>query len=103
MINLVLLIEKVVLDILFLIIQRLSDSLPLEKLLTLHNVIILIESVFNKGQNHYYFNIFSEKQSNKNINMIYDDKIDVFEEIDINKTNESKECDIWHYCFSFFT
>ena len=37
------------------------DSFPLEKLLTSHNVIILIESIFNKGQNHYYFNIFSEK------------------------------------------
>ena len=62
MINLdILLIEKVVLNISFLIIQRGYDSLPLEKLLTLRNVNILIESVFNKGQNHYYFNIFSEK------------------------------------------
>ena len=34
--------------------------------------------------------------------MIYDDKIDAFEEIDINKTNESKEYDICHYYFSFF-
>ena len=38
-----------------------SDSLPLEKTLTLHNVIILIKSVFNKNQNHYYYNIFLEK------------------------------------------
>ena len=37
------------------------DSLSLEKTLTLHNVIILIKSVFNKNQNHYYYNIFLEK------------------------------------------
>ena len=29
-------------------------SLPLEKTLTLQNDIILIKSVFNKNQNHYY-------------------------------------------------
>ena len=39
------------------------DSLPLEKTLTLYNVIMLIKSVFNKGQNHYYYNIFLEKCS----------------------------------------
>ena len=37
------------------------DSLSLEKTLTLHNVIILIKSVFNKNQNHYHYNIFLEK------------------------------------------
>ena len=40
------------------------DSLPLEKILTLHNVIILIKSVLNKNQNHHYYNIFLEKCSN---------------------------------------
>ena len=39
------------------------DSLPLEKALTLHNVIIHIKSVFKKNQNHYYYNIFFEKCS----------------------------------------
>ena len=37
------------------------DSLPLEKTLTLHNVIILIKSVFNKNQNHDYYSIFLKK------------------------------------------
>ena len=37
------------------------DSLLLEKILTLHNVIILIKSVLNKYQNQYYYNIFLEK------------------------------------------
>ena len=41
------------------------DPLPLEKTLTLHNVIKLFKSVFNKDQNHYYYNLFSEKCSYK--------------------------------------
>ena len=38
------------------------DSLPLEKTLTLHNVITLIKSVSNKDKN-YCYNIFLEKAS----------------------------------------
>ena len=38
-------------------------SLPLEKILTLHNVIMLSKSVFNKNQNHCNYNIFLEKFS----------------------------------------
>ena len=37
------------------------DSLSLEKTLTLKIVAILIKSVFNKDQNHYYYNIFLKK------------------------------------------
>ena len=37
------------------------DSLPLEKILTLHNVSIPIKSVLDKNQSHYYYNIFFEK------------------------------------------
>ena len=40
-----------------------NDDLPLEEPLHLHNVIILIKSVFNKDQNHYYYNSFLEKCS----------------------------------------
>ena len=36
------------------------DSLPLEKTLTLNNVITLIKLVFNKDQNYYYYNIILE-------------------------------------------
>ena len=39
------------------------DSLCLEKTLNLHNVITLIKSVFNKDENHCYYNIFLEKCS----------------------------------------
>ena len=30
---------------------------------------------------------------------MYYDRIDVSEGIDVNKTSESKECDIIHFCF----
>ena len=40
-------------------------SLPIEKALTLHNIIILIKSVLNKDENHYYYKIFLEKYSNQ--------------------------------------
>ena len=39
------------------------DSLPTEKTLTFHNVIILIQSVINKYANHYFYNMFLEKGS----------------------------------------
>ena len=38
-------------------------SLPLTEIMIIHNVIILINSVFNKDKNNYYYNIFSEKAS----------------------------------------
>ena len=39
------------------------DFLPIEKTLTLHDVIILIKSVLNKDKNHYYYKIFLEQYS----------------------------------------
>ena len=39
------------------------NSLPTEKKLTFHNVIILIKSVVNKNKNEYCYNIFLEKGS----------------------------------------
>ena len=37
------------------------NYLPLQETLTIHNVIIFIKSVFNKGKNSFYHNIFLEK------------------------------------------
>ena len=34
------------------------DSLPIEKILTFYNVVILIKSVVNKNKNEYCYNIF---------------------------------------------
>ena len=39
------------------------DSLPTEKMLTFHNVIIIIKSVLNKDESHYYYKIFLERYS----------------------------------------
>ena len=39
------------------------DFLLSEKMLTFHDVAILIKSVFNKDKNNYYYNIFLEKGS----------------------------------------
>ena len=39
------------------------NSLPIEKILTFHNVIILIKSVVKKNKNEYYCNAFLEKGS----------------------------------------
>ena len=36
----------------------LNDSLPIEKRLTLHNIIIRIKSVLNKDKNHHYYKFF---------------------------------------------
>ena len=41
------------------------DPLPIEKILTFHNVIILIKSVLNKDKNHFYCEIFLEKCSDQ--------------------------------------
>ena len=37
------------------------NSLPIKKISTFHNVIILIKSVVNKNKNKYYYHIFLEK------------------------------------------
>ena len=39
------------------------DSLPIEKTLNLHNVIILIKSFLKKDKNHYSYKMFLEKYS----------------------------------------
>ena len=38
-----------------------SNSLLVERILTFHDVIILIKSVVNNHKNNYYYNIFLEK------------------------------------------
>ena len=43
------------------------DSLPLEKTMFFHNVLILIKRVFNKDKNNYYCSIFLEKANTKKI------------------------------------
>ena len=47
----------------------LCNYFPIEKILTIHNVIIVIESVVNKSKNENYYNILLEFGS-------YNDKSD---------------------------
>ena len=47
------------------------NSLPIEKILTFHNVIILIKSVVNKNNNNYYYHKFLEKG-------LYKDEFNIF-------------------------
>ena len=84
----------------------LYTSLPLEKILTLHNIILFIKLVFNKHNNNNYYNIFLEKSvcqlpknNDKNkflykLQMLYFNRIDVSEGAKVNKTSESRKCDI---------
>ena len=67
--------------------------MPLEKTLTLVNVIILIKLVFNKDKN-YYDNIFLEKCSYKWFKY---GSIDVSEELMLIK-QMNQQSDICHYC-----
>ena len=85
----------------------------LYKNLIMQNVIIDIKSVWNKDQNHYYDNVVIKKCSyqlpkncdKKNmflfkLEMLHYGRIGVSEGIDVDKKNESKECDIFH-CWYF--
>ena len=41
------------------------NSLPIENILTFHNVIILIKLVVDRDKNNYYYNAFLEKALHK--------------------------------------
>ena len=75
------------------------DSLPLEKTVTFHNVIILIKLVLNKDKNTYYYNIFLEKASHEFMNLRKNKFTNKEVRIDVNKTSTSKECYIFHYWY----
>ena len=45
----------------YLIIKVDSYVLALKETLTLHNIVILIQSLLNKNKNHYYYNVFLER------------------------------------------
>ena len=83
----------------------------LEKILSFHNVVILIKSVVNKNKNEYYYNLFLEKGLYKDksnteyfkmivctLLILYFDRNDASEGTDVNKA-KSKECDICHYWY----
>ena len=57
----------------------------------MYNVVIPIKSFFDKDQNHYYIYIL--------LNSYIMIQFDVSEGIDINKTSESKACNICQYWY----
>ena len=59
--------------------------LPVEKAMTLSNVVILFKSVLNEYKNNYYYYYFYRNVHINNINMINYDRNDVSEEIDVNQ------------------
>ena len=74
-----------------------DDNLPLNKILKLHNLIIVVRSVFKEG-GKYYSHVFVDDTLYK-VWMLEYDRFDISERIDINKTNASNECDICNYCY----
>ena len=75
-----------------------DDDLLLNNIIKLHMLTIIVRSVF-EDDGKYYPQVFLDEFLYE-IHMLEHDKIDILEEIDINKTNVSKECDIFHYwCF----
>ena len=60
----------------------------LNKILKLHNLIIVVRSVFQED-NKYYPQVF-ENECLYELKILEYDKIDVSEGIDVNKTNASK-------------
>ena len=78
-------------------------------------IVLLIQSAVNENKNKYYYNIFLEKDSYKDksytqsflflfvyCKMLYFDRIEVSEGIDVNKTSESKECNVCSITINIF-
>ena len=63
----------------------------------MNSVVILIKSVFNNSDNHYYYQAFLWKVHINDIyKILYYDITDVF---DVNKWSEFIECIACHYCY----
>ena len=74
-----------------------DDNFPLGKILSLHNMTIVVRSVFQED-NKYYPQVFLDECLCE-LQMLKYDRTDTSERIDINKTNASKEWDICHYWY----
>ena len=70
-------------------------KLLLNKAIEIASMIIVVRVVFYEN-NKYYLQVFSDDEF---LYKLHYDRIDVSEEIDVNKRSESKECDICHYWY----
>ena len=68
--------------------------MPLNKILKLHNLTIVVRSVFHEDSKYYPKKFFDKYLCE--LEMLEYDKIDISKGVDVNKTNASKECDICH-------
>ena len=74
-----------------------DDNLPSNKILKLRNITVIVRSVFEED-GKYYPQVFLDECLYE-LQMLEYDRIDISEEIDTNKTNASKECDVCHYWY----
>ena len=73
-----------------------DGNLLINKVLKLRVLAIIIRNVFEKGSRYYPQIILGDCLYE--IKMLEYNRIDISEEIDVNKSNyKSKECDICHY------
>ena len=76
-----------------------NDDLPMNKPIKLHSLTINIRSPFSES-NKFYPQLFLEDAFVwVSANILQYQKIDASEEIDVNKTSASKECELCHYWF----
>ena len=54
---------------------------------------------FNENHNRYYYKVFLENVEVNSIDILYYDRIEVSEGININNLSASKECIICHYWY----
>ena len=64
-----------------------DDELPLNKAIEIPSMTIVVRAIFLENYPQVFFK------------MLYYDRIEVSEAIDVNKTSVSKECDICHYWY----
>ena len=75
-----------------------DDNLPLNKPLKFPTLGIIIRCVLQKGEK-LYSQIYLDECLYEIVQMLEYNRIDISEGININKTNESKECKICHYWY----
>ena len=76
-----------------------DDELPLNKTTEIRSMIIVVRAVFHEKILSTRFFRWMSELIVTNIKMLYYDRTDVSEGIYVNKTSESKECDICHYWY----
>ena len=76
-----------------------DDELPLNKTTEIRSITIVVRVVFHEKILSTRFFRWMSELIITNIKMLYYDRTDVSEGIFVNKTSESKECDIYHYWY----